>query len=58
MFFNIKKVIMKKGVLKEPRSPLCLFLFGSCFLNDKWLFETLKEDVNHLQIVSRQEYID
>ena len=45
--------------VKEPRSPICLFLFGSCFLNEKWLFETLKEDVNHLQIVSGQaEYID
>ena len=44
--------------LKEPRSPICLFLFGSCFLNEKWLFETLKENVNHLQIVSGQEYID
>ena len=43
---------------KEPRSPICLFLFGSCFLNQKWLFETLKEDVNPLQIVSGQEYID
>ena len=27
-------------------------------LDEKWLFETLKEDVNHLQIVSGQEYID
>ena len=42
--------------IKEPRSPMCLFLFGSCFLNEKWLFE--KEDVNHLQIASGQEYID
>ena len=49
---------MANQLLKEPRSPICLFLFRSCFLNEKWLFETLEEDVNHLQIVSRQEYID
>ena len=45
---------MAEYILKEPRSPICLFLFGSCFLNEKWLFE----DVNHLKIVSGQEYID
>ena len=46
------------ATVKEPRSHICLFLFGSYFLNEKWLFERLKEDVNHLQIVSGQEYID
>ena len=54
----LRAKICKITQIKEPRSPICLFLFGSCFLNEKWLFETLKEDVNHLQIVSGQEYID
>ena len=49
---------MGLGILKEPRSPICLFLFGSCFLNEIWLFKTLKEDVNYLPIVSGQEYFD
>ena len=55
---SLRSHAKSNGRVKEPRSPICLFLFGSCFLNEKWLFETLKEDVNHLQIVSGQEYID
>ena len=56
--FSRSYLQMHKLQFKEPRSPICFFLFYSCFLNEKWLFETLKEDVNHLQIVSGQEYID
>ena len=52
------KLVVTMATVKEPRSHICLFLFGSYFLNEKWLFERLKEDVNHLQIVSGQEYID